>query len=276
MPPVPVLDAGRIARLRDVLAGGYLAHDDDERAAAALLALWPGIDLLVQAGNDFHRRAARWAVSGGTPGFPVPEAAGVIFGGCGYPVGGGFHQAAAAARPEAMFTYASADPAAVNYCRVLLARPEPLRVSAYQASPADPAALLGSFAARAVLDRGPVMVQLQFCCQRWPGEFCAWALGEYARRLPPGSTVALTMGIPGGTASAARITQDLGAAAGSPFYPHAEADAETWAKEAGMELAPPGVTDVLPPGVTDIRARGAGLSRRPPAARVIAAVALVP
>jgi hypothetical protein len=60
VPGTPSVDAGGIGHLRDVLAGGYLA----------ILERWPRTALLVRSANEFHRRAARWAVTGGWPDFP--------------------------------------------------------------------------------------------------------------------------------------------------------------------------------------------------------------
>lgn len=280
VPPVPVLDAGRIARLRDVLAGGDLALEADRLAAASILDRWPATAALVTGANEFHRRAAAWAVKGGSL---VPPAAGVIFAACGYPLPGkadavsgrrlrrGFHAAAQAARPGALFAYASADPVTVRWCRSLLAAPDPLRVSAFLASARDPAALLGAPAVQVITDRGPVMVQLQFCCQRWPGEFAAWAVARYAELLPPGSTLALSLGIPGGAPSAPELVADLSRAGGGAFCPHGEAEVAGWITDAGLKL--------VPPGIADVRGRGwatAELAALRPAARVIEAVALVP
>jgi hypothetical protein len=270
-----VFDAGCITRLRDVLAGGHLAYEADRQLAALVLRRAPWITSLVTGANDFHRRAAEWAVRGGTPGFPVRPAAGVIFAASGYPLPPyGFHGAAARARPDALFAYADTEPAVAAYGKVLLASPPPLaaRPSAYLASARDPAALLGAPEARAVLDRGPVMVQLQLCVHWWPAEFCAWAVGEYARLLPSGSSLALSAGVAGGAPGAAEVAADLGRAGGR-VYGHTEAEVAVWLKAAGLELAPPGITDV--------RGRELGWASREFArmrtvARVIEAVALVP
>jgi hypothetical protein len=277
VPPVPVLDAGGIARLRDVLAGGYLAEEADRKLAESLLARWPGTAALVTDANEFHRRAATWAVAEG--------AAGVVFAAAGYPVdikhdfaswrrlpGGGFHEAAAAEQPRALFVYAEADPVASGYNRALLAARAPLCVSAYEASARDPGGLLGTFAARAVLDRGPVMVQLQLCCHWWPGEFCAWAISEYGRLLPPRSSLALSVVIPGGADDAREFMAGMSLAGGT-VYPHTESDVTGWVAAAGLDLAPPDVMDV--------RGRGLGwaaaeFSRQRPVARVVEAIALVP
>lgn len=273
VPPVPVLDPGRISRLRDVFAGGHLALEADRRAAAGILERWPATAALVRGANESHRRLAELAVTGGTPDFPFPPAAGVIFAACGYPLPGGFHTAAQAARPDALYCYASADPATVSYCRSLLAVRDPLRVSAYQASARDPAAVLGAFAAQVILDRGPVMVQLQFCCQRWPSAFCAWVVAEYGRLLPSGSTLALSLGVPGGNPSAAELVAGLSRAGASEFFGHDEAEVAGWVTGAEPKLILAGIGDVRGRELDWATARFAALR---PAARVIEAVALKP
>lgn len=269
MPPVPVLDAGRIARVRDVLAGGYLALAADRKLAAPILRRLAD---LVRDANEFHRRAATWAVTGGAPDFPVPPAAGVIFAAAGYPVGGGFHAEAQAARPDALFTYAEVDPTAVMLSRALLGALDPEHVSAYLAAAHDPAGLLGAPAARAVLDRGPVMVQLQLCAQWWPPKFAAWAVAKYGRLLPSGSTVALSLGVAGGGSGAAGLRADIDRAGGR-IYPHDENDVAAWVKAAGLELGPPGITDVRG---RELGWAAAEFARQRPVARVIEAVAMVP
>jgi hypothetical protein len=190
---MPTVDAGRISRLRDVLAGGHLALEPDRRLAASILERWPATASLVRAANEFHRRAAQWAVTGGTSDFPIPPAAGVIFAASGYPLPGGFHATAAAARPDALFAYAEVDQPAISFSRALLAARDPERVSVYAASARNPDGLLAAAQARAILGRGPVMVQLQLCAQWWPAEFAAWAVAEYARLLPSGRVMALRL-----------------------------------------------------------------------------------
>jgi hypothetical protein len=268
VPPVPVMDVARIVRLRDVLAGGYLALEADRRLAAR----WPWAGDLVKDANKFHRRAATWAVTGGTPGFPVRPAAGVVFAASGYPLPGGFHEAAAAACPGALFVYLDAVPEAVAYSRALLGAPDPLRVSARLASARDPAGLLAVPAVQAILDRGPVMVQLQLCCQWWPGDFCAWAVAEYARLMPSGSMLALSLGVPGGAPGAAELTADISRAGGS-LYPHDEAAVAGWVTAAGMKLTPSGIGDVRG---RELGWAAAEFAAQPAVARVIEAVALVP
>ncbi|HZR53628.1 MAG TPA: SAM-dependent methyltransferase [Streptosporangiaceae bacterium] len=284
VPPVPLLDAGRIARLRDVLAGGHMGLAPDRQLARSILERWPGTASLVKSANDFNSRTAVWAVSGGTPEWPVPPAEGVIFAASGYPVGvktdresfralpgGGFHPGAAEQAPRALFVYADADPGAVLMSKVLLSEPEPLRVSACQVPASDPAALLSTPAARVLLDRGPVMVQLQLCAMWWPPELAAWAVAEYGRLLPPGSTVALSLIVPGGASDSHEFLAAFGGAGGI-VYPHTEADIAGWITAADLDLVPPGVTDVRG---RELGWAAAKFGRQQTTARTVGAVAVV-
>jgi hypothetical protein len=274
VPPVPEVDIGRISRLRHVLAGGNLALEADRQLAAEILRHFPRTRYFVQATDAFHARAARWAVTGGTPEFPVPEAAGVIFGDCDYPVPGGFHAGAQAVRSGALFAYASADAEATAFNQALLALPDQAHVSAYQGQALDPAGLLGAPEAQAILLRGPVQVQLQLCVHWWPPEFAAWAVGEYARLLPSGSTLALSCGFPGSSGGAAAFTAAIsrGDVSGM-IYHHAEDEIAAWIKAAGLELTPTGITDVRG---RELDWAAAEFTRQRPVATVIEAVALVP
>lgn len=272
VPGPPSVDAGRIGRLRDVLAGGHLALEADRRLAAPILERWPRTASVVKSANEFHRRAACWAVTGGSPDFPVPPAAGVIFAASGYPVGGGFHAAAAIARPDALFAYAEVDAVAISFSRALLAAPDPVRVSVYAGSARDPARLLAATQAKAILNRGPVMVQLQLCAQWWPSAFCEWAVAEYARLLPSGSSLALSLGIAGGGSGADGLAAAIGSAVGT-VHVHTEDEVAGWVSAADLELTPAGVTDVRG---RELGWAAAEFGRQRPVARVIEAVAMVP
>lgn len=253
IPAVPEIDAGCIARVRDVLAGGHHGLEEDRRIAGQILARWPGADMLVRDANASHRRAACWAVTGGTHGFPLPPAAGVIFAACGYPVPGGFHAGPGAAQdaaPGALYCYSDASAAVAAYNYAELAVPDLGHVSVCRASAREPSAVLGCPQAEAMLGRGPVSVQVQLAAQWWDGEFCEWAVAEYARLLRQagraGSTLVLTLGIPGGAGEAEEFMADLGVV--GTLHAHTEADVAGWCEKAG--------TVVTPDGVIDVRSRG--------------------
>jgi hypothetical protein len=270
----PRLDAGRIGRLRDVFAGGHLARSEDRDSAAKILARWPGVADLVKDANDFHRRAAEWAVKGGRwkdGGSPVevPPAALVIFGGSDYPVGGGFHAAASRASPGARFGYAAADKRATDLNKGLLASADPEHVFAWQARTREPGALLGAPEVKAV--KGPKSLQLQLCTQWWPGEFAAWAVAEYARLLSSGSTLVLSLGVLGGGPGGDEFLADFGRA-GGVIYPHTPEEVAGWFGAAKMILTACGITDVR---AREMKWAAEGYAAGRPVARVIKAVAVV-
>ena len=277
-PPVPELDAGRIERARAALAGvGHLVFEPDRQFAASAAGRWPWLPGLVREADDFHRRAARWAVLGGTAECPVPPAAGVIFGAAGYPARDasgayGYHAQAQAAAPGTLFAYAAADATATAYNRALLAARDPGRTSAVTAWTRDPAGLLRMPEAVALTGRGPVQFQLQLCVHWWPAEFARWAVGEYARLLPRGSTLALSAFAPGGGAGGGDFAAAMSRAGGEVRL-HGEDEIARWVTAARLRL--------VPPGVTDVRGREKGwaaeeFARRRGAARIVGAVALKP
>jgi hypothetical protein len=285
----PELDAGRIQRLRAAFSstGGTLSLEADRVHAESMMERWKNFRRQADDSVDFHRRAALWAVTGGTPDFPVPEAAGVIYANAGYPgsegpdpVTGeprfaGFHGPALAARPGTRHAYSEADPDAARYNGGLLAARAPLRVSAFKADAAEPGAVLGHPFAMAVLDRGPVMVQLQLCAHWWPGSLAAAVLGEYAEQLRkrcPGSTLALSVGSPGSGADAGEILAALREGTGATAYAHTEDDIATWLDDAGLQVTPAGVTDVRS---REHRWAAQEFARLRTVPRVIEAVALV-
>jgi hypothetical protein len=116
------------------------------------------------------------------------------------------------------------------------------------------------------------MVQLQLCAQWWPAEFAAWAVAEYARLLPSGSTLALSLAVPGGGSDAGALAAANGSTAGT-VHVHTEDDVARWIAAAGLELTPVGVMDVRG---RELGWAAAEFGRQRPVARMIEAVAMVP
>lgn len=271
--------AGTLARVRDALAreayepGGRdksLAHAPERAAAARLEELYPGLGRMFLAAHEFHRRAAAWAVTGGSPAFPVPPAAGVLFCGAGLPVPGEpLHARAASAAPAARFAYIDADDQVADVNEGALAGE---RVAVGTAWPGDPRAVLGTPACAALLDAGPASVHLVMMASRWPAGLAAAAVAGYARLLPPGSTVALSLVVPDPGEAGRRMAQD-GALAGSPGYAHSQQDVAAWFTGAGMRLHPSGVQPARAFG-RDWAAAYRLVPRLP--GRVMAAAGLVP
>ena len=117
-----------------------------------------------------------------------------------------------------------------------------------------------------------VTPQLQLCAQWWAPEFAAWAVAEYGRRLPSGSTVALSLAVPAGGNGADLFMSDISRAGGT-IYPHTVDDVARWIKLAKLKLVPPGVTDARS---KELGWAAAEFHRQRPVARMLKAVALVP
>jgi len=261
MPPRrPELDALAIARLYDVMRGGYHGRAADKELAARIEDQFPGTAQTILDADAFHRRAAVLAVTAG-------GADGVLFGASGFPLRGEpqLHQDAARADPAARFGYASGS----DVIRALTARElkDDERAAAFYASARDPAGLLGSPEAAAV--GSPVSVHLPLVLHFWPADFAAWAVSEYGRLLRergPGSSLVLSLRLDGGNGQYARLLAD----AGIRVHGHTAADVAGWIAAAGMTPDPRGVTDVRAWG------RPWGTLREPPAGVMAGAVAVVP
>lgn len=254
--------AERIARLHLALAGGDSARFADRpqiRAAAAIESRWPGTGEQFAAAYAFGARAARRAVAD-------DGAAGVIFAAAGFPPGFPVHAGALEAAPSARVVYADVSGEAAYLNGTLLAGP---RVAAVRASVRYPAELMALPEVRAL--GGPVQLQIQLCAHFWPAAMCRDIARRYAGLLPAGSTLALSLWCPDGTADGEELTAALSAAAGHPAYAHSPQDVAGWLE--GLDL--------LRPGVAGVRAyrRGWGLRVRSGAGtpgRAVGAVARVP
>jgi len=228
----------RAAWVRAALQGSLLAPAADREAAAGLDRLWPGTGDLIAQAHGFHRRAAAWGVRD-KPG--VPAARAVIFSACGLPPRDGpLHAQAAAEAPQALFGYCDPDAEATVVNRSLLALPDPGRVSARTADPADPAGVLGDVMAWREIRAGrPVQVHAVLVPQRWPGDLLRRVLAGYAQILPPGSSVALSaiQYADGGYLAACE------AVTGARIWSHDPADVARTVAQAGLRLHPWGVRD---------------------------------
>jgi len=253
----PGPDTAAAARLYDAFRCGFRAHTAEKILAAEITAWYPGIAEQARMIDDFHARAAAWAVTAG-------GAAGVIFGAAGFPPPGGMpHAEAARANPAAAFAYADANPAVTALLRRELEHDK--RAAAYTASIRDPAKLLGAPEAQAI--GMPVSVHLCMAAHFWPGPFSARLLAQYAELLDPGSSVVLTLGVQGPDEERGRELARLLTSVTGPIYRHTVQDVADWIAGAGMVLAAPGVTDI----------RGsASLVVLRPAARIVKAVTVVP
>jgi trans-aconitate methyltransferase len=163
--------------------------------------------------------------------------------GSGLPGPGPVHEIAREAQPAARVAYVDHDPVVIAHARAVLAD-SPL-VTAAEADLRYPRSLLTTREIRDLIDLDqPVAVLLVAVLHFIPDD--AGPLGivkAITARLAPGSYVAVTHGTPDhldpGTAMAARAAYD---GASAPGVPRSRDDIERFLD--GLELIPPGITDV--------------------------------
>jgi S-adenosyl methyltransferase len=245
-PPRP--DTAAVARLRSALCGGPHGRERERRAAARIEELLPGARRLAQAAEAFHGRAALWAVTM-TEADGMPAASAVALASSGYPPMPAPewedaelpHLRAAAARAAARFVYCDRDAAlSLVWRHVLRGDPSAAACCASAYSPGDVAA-----AAVAAGHGGPVSVQLQMGLHWCRDDVAARLVAGYAAVMPePGSSLVLSLAIPGPGRGDRRVAAVFEDVAGAPVYAHRPGDITGWLDAAGLVPHPQGVTDV--------------------------------
>lgn len=268
-----IADSLTVYRVRDALTGGKRGLGRERDVAAYLEQRFPGIGRAVTAAHDFHRRAALWAVTGGEL---APPAEAVIFAACGLPAPSGpLHADALEAAPHVRILYCDSNPKITEVNVDALVRPDPERVMAETAWRPLPE-VLGTPQARELTRLGPVSVQLMHALHWWPPPIAREAVAGYGRRLPPGSTLCMSLWTPerdtdGKVTPEGEEMMEVMTLAGGRAYTHSAQDVAEWVMAAGMRLHPMGVTDAREFGRPAPKAPLAGLP-----GRVIEAVGIVP
>jgi S-adenosyl methyltransferase len=253
-------DTVAIAELYDAWGGAQYAGSAAKKAAGELEAASPGAAHRLKLARAFHARAARWAVS-------EDGAAGVVFAACGYPTAPPMHAAAAEAAPGAHFVYTASDAGVTAALRDALAGSGS---AVARVSCMEPEKLLGHPAVQAA--GTPLSVQIQLAACFWSPDHARDVTGGYARLLPPGSTLVMSVTIPG-EGHEEDWAKASERATGSRAYAHSEASISGWFEGAGMRLASHGIRDAR----TWSRGRWAErLLGRRGSARVAVVVARVP
>ena len=252
------------ARIYDWLIGGKDSYAADRAAGARLVTAVPGARQAARDNRAFLARVTRYlAAEAGITQF--------IDIGSGLPAAGAVHQVAREANPDARVAYVDHDPVVVAHARALLAD-SPL-VTAVQADLRYPRNLLTTREIRDVIDLAqPAAVLLVAVLHFVPDEAGPHGIVKaITARLAPGSDVALSH------VTADHITPDAATAAkaaydgaSAPGVPRSRDDIARFLD--GLELIPPGVTDVTAwrPGRGHGRRNGhpalfyAGLGRVPP------------
>lgn len=234
MPPAhpdrPPADPATVARYLAELAGEPHGRAGERAVAEMVRRAWPGVADELRAVDAWHARQAAEAVTGayGEP------ARGVVFAGLAYPPGSGAlpHLEAARAAPRARFGYCSGGEAIALMWRGAL-RPGGGAV-AWQARGDDPWQVC-DMARREGLG-APLSVQLRLALPWWPAGYAAWVIAGYAEALPPGSSLAVTGAVPGGTPSRPEVARALHEGI-APTWQHSPEAIASWIEAAGMTLA---------------------------------------
>lgn len=244
-----------MARVYQHLLGGADSFRADRDEAARLLAACPALRDMARDNREFVARAVTWAAGRGIAQF--------LDLGAGLPVHPAVHESARAVIPDARVAYVDHDEVVCSHVRAVLATAE--GVQAALADLADPAAVLGHEAVRAVIDLAePVCLILGLVLNLMPAARARGVVAGYARLAAPGSCVAI---------SCARVDDDVVTkglrAACTAAEPHNHTRRAIAGFLGGLELVPPGL--VMAQGW-----RGGwrdALAARPGPAYVLAAVA---
>jgi len=245
-PPAGSPDGASNARMWAWLYGGRNYRAADEAAGQALIAACPTAPRMAANSRLFSTRAVGYA--GGERGIRQ-----VIDLACGAPPSGLTHDVARTVRRGTAVAYVDLDREVLDLldaraggaAGIALVRQDAYRPDKVLADPA-----LGK-----VIDLGePVLLLAAMAFQWLPPRRARRVVGGYARRLAPGSLIAVSVPHVPDPAVMAAVR-----AAYAPMVPHSYDAGDVAGLLAGLELVPPGVAPAkwLQPGWEDV-------CRRPP------------
>ena len=157
--------------------------------------------------------------------------------GAGLPASPAVHQTARAVLPSTQVAYIDIDPVVLSHARALLATRD--GVAAVEADLRDPAAVLAHPELRAVIDLAePVGVILGAVLHFLDADATRAVTAEYARRMAPGSCLAISCARYDDEALGKRLSAEYTAAT---WHNHSRADVESLF--AGLDLVGPGVAE---------------------------------
>jgi hypothetical protein len=232
----PVLDAGRpsLARIRDCLLAGKDNLAVDRAVVADLMAGVPDVDAAAQADRTFLVEAVHAMAGAGIGQF--------LHLWCGLPRDRNVHDVARSRDPDAVIGYVDSDPVVLAHLRALVGTDA--RIAVCDRDPRDPQQVLADPRLRAVLDLGaPVGVLLVDALSFLDHASAPAVVAGYARALPAGSRIAISVASQDDVAAAAIHTMHrVYAEAGAPIYPRTRAQVEQLFD--GLRLLPPGLSDL--------------------------------
>ena len=216
-------------RVYDCWLGGKDHYAADRAEAERLLAIDPPLRDLVRENRAFVTQAVSWAARHGIGQF--------IDLGAGLPASPAVHQTARAVLPSTQIAYIDIDPVVLSHARTLMATSD--GVAAGEADLRDPAAVLTHPELRAVIDLAePVGVILGAVLHFLDADAARAVTAEYARRMAPGSCLAISCARYDDEALGKRLSAEYTAGA---WHNHSRADVESFF--AGLDLVGPGVAE---------------------------------
>lgn len=228
-----------MAGVYDYWLGGGMNLLADRQLGDAIGAESALVPVHVRAAKSFHLRVVRYCALRGTERFIRTGAVTWV------PKGRNVHHAARAVTPEARVVYVNDDEEAHDWARELLA--DGHGVTAVLADAGRPEEVLGAPPVAALLAPAePVCLIIGMLLHFVPADQAAAVTAAYAKALPPGSAVAVSVALPDCSPQADRLMAMFTPAT---VYRHTVDDVASWLEDAGLEIVPPGVVDVrLVPG----------------------------
>jgi hypothetical protein len=218
-----------VARVYDCLLGGPTNFAADRDEAARLLAADPRIGYLARENRAFLARAVTHVARHGVGQF--------VDIGAGLPTSPNTHETAQAVNPAVRVAYVDNDPVAVSHARFLLAR-DP-GVVAVPGDLRDPEAILAAPALNGLINMAdPVCVLLVAVLHFLAPATAAQVTASLVAAMAPGSYLVVSVG----QAGPEEVSSIHRAYTAARLHHHARADVEGYFR--GLELLPPGVTDV--------------------------------
>jgi S-adenosyl methyltransferase len=180
------LDRPNAARIYDYLLGGAANFEQDRAFADKLLSVMPEARSAARLNRAFLRRAVRFCVESGIRQF--------LDIGSGIPTAGNVHEIAQDLAPESRVLYVDTEPVAITHSELILRGND--RAAALRADLVDPDAILGSAAARRLIDLDqPVAVLMVAVLHFIPDSAGPQAaVARYVDAMAPGSCLVISHG----------------------------------------------------------------------------------
>jgi S-adenosyl methyltransferase len=216
------------ARVYDYMLGGKDNFAADRELAERMLQIDPGLPALARSNREFVAAVVRRAADAGITQF--------LDLGAGLPTEPAVHHTARALNEDARVAYVDNDPVAVNHASVLLSDGPGVVVAG--ADLTSPAEVLSDPAVSSVIDLAqPVCVILASVLHFIDPETAGRLVSGYAKRVPPGSWIALSVG---STHDDELIDRARGSYTISAWN-HGPREFTAWLD--GLDLVPPGICE---------------------------------